>query len=99
MKTPKEIREAHWQRIGEELLKQRNRPNYRIVSFEEYKKLEDDRNLFAAKIAEKHLKRAILKLREAINNKTIKGLLITEQEIAAILIALNEFGYIEETYD
>lgn len=45
----------------------------------------------AARIAKRNLESAILKLRNAIENKKIKGLLITEAEIASILLALGVF--------
>ena len=47
----------------------------------------------AATVAYKNLQSGIYKLREALENKKVSGLLITEAEVAAILLALNEFGY------
>lgn len=51
------------------------------------------RDLELARTAHKHLQSAIFKLKEALNNKKISGLLITEAEVASLLLALGEFGY------
>lgn len=54
---------------------------------------EEQRAKLATQIYMKNLDSAIFKLREAVHNKQISGLLITEAEVAAILVALDEFGF------
>ncbi len=45
-----------------------------------------------------NLRNAIFKLKQALNNKKISGLLITEAEVASILLALGRFAE-EESND
>ena len=47
----------------------------------------------AAKVALSNLNSAIWKLKTALWNKKVSALLITEAEVASILLALNEFGF------
>lgn len=56
------------------------------------KRIPTKKEIKIANLAHKNLMSAIFKFKQAINNKNISGLLITEAEIASVLLALGAFS-------